>query len=99
MSTCGQDLDTQLATLAAEGVESAHVFTGKLSGAVKVGRPGLAALLHNAREGDTVVARPSISWADPSPKLSAPSRIWVSAEFWCAPCAKGLIRVHQPAGR
>ncbi|MCV7058541.1 recombinase family protein [Mycolicibacterium gilvum] len=55
VSTLGQDLDAQLAALAAQGVESGHVFTDKLSGAVNVGRPGLAALLHYAREGDTVV--------------------------------------------
>ncbi|WP_201407651.1 recombinase family protein, partial [Mycobacterium paraintracellulare] len=45
----------QLAALAAEGVESGHVFTDKVSGAVNTDRPGLTALLHYAREGDTVV--------------------------------------------
>lgn len=55
MSTLGQDLDAQLAALAAKGVESGHVFTDKVSGAVNTDRPGLAALLHYAREGDTVV--------------------------------------------
>lgn len=55
VSTLGQDLDVQLAALAAQGVESGHVFTDKVSGAVNTGRPGLAALLHYAREGDTVV--------------------------------------------
>jgi DNA invertase Pin-like site-specific DNA recombinase len=55
VSTLGQDLDAQLAALAAEGVESGHVFTDKLSGAVNTDRPGLTALLHYAREGDTVV--------------------------------------------
>ena len=56
VSTVGQDLNAQLATLAAEGVESSRVFTDKLSGAaVNTNRPGLAALLHYAREGDVVV--------------------------------------------
>jgi DNA invertase Pin-like site-specific DNA recombinase len=55
VSTVGQDLDAQLATLAAEGVESGRVFTDKLSGAVNTNRPGLAALLHYARAGDVVV--------------------------------------------
>ena len=55
VSTLGQDLDAQLTALAAEGVESGHVFTDKLSGAVNAGRPGLAAMLHYAREGDTLV--------------------------------------------
>lgn len=55
VSTLGQDLDSQLAALAAEGVESSHVFTDKVSGAVNTDRPGLTALLHYAREGDTVV--------------------------------------------
>jgi len=55
VSTAGQDLDGQLAELAAQGVESGQIFTDKLSGAVNTDRPGLAALLHYAREGDTVV--------------------------------------------
>lgn len=55
MSTAGQDLDGQLLTLAAQGVESGHIFTDKLSGAVNTDRPGLAALLKYARKGDTVV--------------------------------------------
>lgn len=55
VSTAGQDLDGQLVALAAQGVESSQVFTDKLSGAVNTDRPGLAALLHYAREGDTVV--------------------------------------------
>lgn len=55
VSTAGQDLDAQLAVLAAQRVESSHIFTDKLSGAVNTDRPGLAALLHYAREGDTVV--------------------------------------------
>ena len=55
VSTAGQDLDVQLAALATQRVESSHIFTDKLSGAVNTDRPGLAALLHYAREGDTVV--------------------------------------------
>lgn len=55
VSTASQDLDGQLVALAAQGVESGRVFTDKLSGAVNTDRPGLAALLHYAREGDTVV--------------------------------------------
>lgn len=55
VSTLGQDLDAQLAALAAAGVESGHAFTDKLSGAVNTDRPGLAAMLHYAREGDAVV--------------------------------------------
>ncbi|MAT05317.1 MAG: resolvase [Acidimicrobiaceae bacterium] len=55
VSTLGQDLDVQLAALVAAGVESGHVFTDKLSGAANTARPGLAALLDYAREGDTVV--------------------------------------------
>ena len=55
VSTAGQDLDGQLVALAAHGVESGQIFTDKLSGAVNTDRPGLAALLHYAREGDTVV--------------------------------------------
>lgn len=55
VSTLGQDLGAQFAALAAEGVEPGHVFTDKLSGAANTARPGLAALLQYAREGDTVV--------------------------------------------
>lgn len=55
VSTAGQDLDGQLVALAAQGVEYDRVFTDKLSGVVNTDRPGLAALLHYAREGDTGV--------------------------------------------
>ncbi len=56
VSTTGQDLDAQLAALAAAGVDDAdRVFTDKLSGAVKTERPGLAAMLDYARAGDTVI--------------------------------------------
>jgi len=55
VSTAAQDLDGQLTILAAQGVESSHIFTDKLSGSMNTDRPGLAALLHYAREGDTVV--------------------------------------------
>lgn len=55
VSTAGQDLDAQLAALSAQGVESSQIFTDKFSGAVNTARPGLAAMLHYAREGDTVV--------------------------------------------
>lgn len=43
VSTIGQDLDTQLATLAAAGVDADRVYTDKLSGAANTARPGLAA--------------------------------------------------------
>jgi DNA invertase Pin-like site-specific DNA recombinase len=55
VSTVGQDLDAQLATLSAAGVGADRVFTDKLSGAVNTARLGLAAMLDYAREGDTVV--------------------------------------------
>ena len=56
VSTTGQDLDAQLAALAAAGVDDAdRVFTDKLSGAVNTERPGLAAMLDYARAGDTVI--------------------------------------------
>jgi len=55
VSTTGQDLDAQLTVLAVAGVESNRVFIDKLSGAANTSRPGLAAMLQHAREGDTVV--------------------------------------------
>lgn len=55
VSTTGQELDAQLGVLTAAGVSADRVFTDKLSGAVNTDRPGLAALLDYAREGDTVV--------------------------------------------
>ena len=55
VSTVGQDLDAQLVALAQAGVGPDQVFTDKLSGAVSTDRPGLTAMLHYAREGDTVV--------------------------------------------
>jgi DNA invertase Pin-like site-specific DNA recombinase len=56
VSTTGQDLDAQLAALAAAGVDTDRIFTDRLSGSAKTGRPGLAAMLDYARAGDTVVA-------------------------------------------
>jgi DNA invertase Pin-like site-specific DNA recombinase len=41
--------------LTAAGVKSDRVFTDRLSGAANTSRPGLAAMLDYAREGDTVV--------------------------------------------
>ena len=55
VSTTGQDLDAQLATLSAAGVDAQRVFTDTLSGSAKTARPGLAAMLTYARPGDTVV--------------------------------------------
>lgn len=54
VSTTGQDLDAQLTVLAAAGVDTDRIFTDKLSG-VGTHRPGLAAMLDYARDGDTVV--------------------------------------------
>jgi Resolvase, N terminal domain len=54
-STTGQDLDAQLAGLAAAGAEADRIFTDKLSGSAKTARPGSAAMLDYARAGDTVV--------------------------------------------
>ncbi|MDP7707608.1 recombinase family protein [Mycobacterium sp. TY815] len=55
VSTAGQDLDAQLTALRSAGVAADRVFTDKLSGSAKTERPGLAALLDYAREGDIVV--------------------------------------------
>lgn len=55
VSTTGQDLNAQLGALMEAGVERGRIFTDKLSGAINTGRPGLAAMLHYARDGDTVV--------------------------------------------
>lgn len=55
VSTTGQDLDAQIATLTGAGVEASRVFTDKLSGAVNTVRPGLAAMIDYTRAGDTVV--------------------------------------------
>ena len=55
VSTTGQDLNGQLAALVTAGVDTAHVFTDELSGAVGTARPGLTELLNYTRTGDTVV--------------------------------------------
>jgi DNA invertase Pin-like site-specific DNA recombinase len=55
VSTTGQDLDAQLAALTAAGVNVDRIFTDKLSGSANTARPGLAALLDYARDGDTAV--------------------------------------------
>lgn len=55
VSTTGQDLDAQLITLTAAGVQPERVFTDKLSGSANTARPGLAAMLDYARTDDIVV--------------------------------------------
>jgi DNA invertase Pin-like site-specific DNA recombinase len=56
VSTGHQSLDQQLDALAAAGVDSKRFYTDKLSGtSTREQRPGLAALLDYAREGDAIV--------------------------------------------
>jgi DNA invertase Pin-like site-specific DNA recombinase len=55
VSTAGQDLDAQRDALTVAGVETGRLFTDTLSGAAGTHRPGLAALLDYARDGDTVI--------------------------------------------
>jgi DNA invertase Pin-like site-specific DNA recombinase len=56
VSTEHQSLDQQLDALTGAGVDAERVYTDKLSGAsARAQRPGLAALLDYAREGDAIV--------------------------------------------
>src|SRR6202163_4900106 len=56
VSTAHQSLDQQMDALTAACVDAARVYTDKLSGAsARAQRPGLAALLDYAREGDAIV--------------------------------------------
>lgn len=56
VSTGHQSLDQQVDALMAAGVDAARVYTDKLSGtSTREQRPGLAALLDYAREGDAIV--------------------------------------------
>jgi DNA invertase Pin-like site-specific DNA recombinase len=56
VSTTHQSLDQQRDALTAAGVDAARVYTDKLSGtSTRQERPGLAALLDYARQGDAVV--------------------------------------------
>ena len=56
VSTTHQSLDQQMDALTAAGVDPTRVYTDKLSGtAARTQRPGLAALLDYAREGDAIV--------------------------------------------
>ena len=56
VSTEHQSLDQQVAAVAAAGVESNRVYRDKLSGmSTREQRPGLAALLDYARQGDAIV--------------------------------------------
>jgi DNA invertase Pin-like site-specific DNA recombinase len=56
VSTEHQSLDQQVDALAAAGVDSNRVYSDKLSGSsTRQQRPGLAALLDYAREGDAIV--------------------------------------------
>src|SRR5260370_10021569 len=56
VSTGHQSLDQQVDALTAAGVDTARVYRDKLSGtSTRQQRPGLAALLNYAREGDALV--------------------------------------------
>jgi DNA invertase Pin-like site-specific DNA recombinase len=56
VSTGHQSLDQQVDALTAAGVETTRVYSDKLSGmSMREQRPGLAALLDYAREGDAIV--------------------------------------------
>lgn len=56
VSTEHQSLDQQVDALVAAGVDGARVYSDKLSGtSTREQRPGLAALLDYAREGDGIV--------------------------------------------
>jgi DNA invertase Pin-like site-specific DNA recombinase len=56
VSTEHQSLDQQTDALAVAGVESDRIYSDKLSGtSTRQQRPGLAALLDYAREGDAIV--------------------------------------------
>ena len=54
--TAHQSLDQQLDALTTAGVDATRVYTDKLSGtSTRLQRPGLAALLDYARQGDAIV--------------------------------------------
>jgi DNA invertase Pin-like site-specific DNA recombinase len=56
VSTTHQSLDQQMDALTGVGVDAARVYTDKLSGtSTRQERPGLAALLDYARQGDAIV--------------------------------------------
>src|SRR5271170_5290033 len=56
VSTTHQSLDQQMDALTSAGVDTARVYTDKLSGtSTRQERPGLAALLDYARQGDAIV--------------------------------------------
>jgi DNA invertase Pin-like site-specific DNA recombinase len=56
VSTAHQSLDQQTDALTAAGVDAARIYTDKLSGiSTRQQRPGLAALLDYARQGDAIV--------------------------------------------
>lgn len=56
VSTGHQSLDQQVDALTAAGVDESRVYSDKLSGtSTREQRPGLAALLDYAREGDVIV--------------------------------------------
>jgi len=56
VSTGHQSLDQQVDALTATGVDASRVYSDKLSGtSTREQRPGLAALLDYAREGDAIV--------------------------------------------
>jgi len=99
VSTLGQDLDAQLASLAAEGVESGHVFTDKLSGAVNVERSGLTALRYYAREGHTVVVTAIDGLGRSVAEVTRTIANLVERQILCELYLKEWTPVRPPAGR
>jgi DNA invertase Pin-like site-specific DNA recombinase len=56
VNTGHQSLDQQVDALTAAGVDTTRIYSDKLSGtSTRKQRPGLAALLNYAREGDAIV--------------------------------------------
>lgn len=97
VGTTGQYPDAQLRALAAAGVDDERTYTDKLSGVANTARPGLAALLDNAPDSDTVVVtidRLGRNVAEVTRTIANA----VSAESCCAPNAKASTPTPRPAG-
>src|SRR6478672_7818961 len=97
VSTEHQSLDQQLDALTAAGVDADRVYTDKLSGAsARAQRPGLAALLDYAREGDAIVVVGTDRLGRNAAEVMTTIRELGSAASCCGRCARASTRPTRP---
>jgi len=99
VSTGHQSLDQQVDALTSAGVEANRVYSDKLSGtSTREQRPGLAALLDYAREGDAIVVVGIDRLGRNAAEVMTPSVSLVSAGSCFGRCVRASIRRTRRVG-